>query len=205
MKRNKGFTLIELLVVIAIIAILAAILFPVFAKAREKARQASCASNEKQLGLAIIQYVQDNDETYPPAGLQPTNGNYQSWQSSVYPYVKSVQVYRCPDNTQTGTDGNTLGLAPNQLSNDYGGNSTGSKPILASCDYSGSACKDSSGNAISPTTLAAVASPASVILVCEANPGGSGFDQFDLTNNGGKGVVFAGHTQQSNYLFSTDT
>ena len=72
MKRNKGFTLIELLVVIAIIAILAAILFPVFAKAREKARQASCASNEKQLGLAIIQYVQDYDETFPAASAQPT-------------------------------------------------------------------------------------------------------------------------------------
>jgi prepilin-type N-terminal cleavage/methylation domain-containing protein len=64
MKRN-GFTLIELLVVIAIIAILAAILFPVFAKVREKARQASCASNEKQLGLAFVQYIQDYDESMP--------------------------------------------------------------------------------------------------------------------------------------------
>ena len=63
--KQQGFTLIELLVVIAIIAILAAILFPVFAKAREKARQASCSSNEKQLGLGIIQYVQDNDEMFP--------------------------------------------------------------------------------------------------------------------------------------------
>ena len=63
--RRYGFTLIELLVVIAIIAILAAILFPVFAKAREKARQITCASNEKQLGLAFIQYIQDNDEAYP--------------------------------------------------------------------------------------------------------------------------------------------
>ncbi|MCW3060774.1 MAG: prepilin-type N-terminal cleavage/methylation domain, partial [Capsulimonas sp.] len=65
MKRNDGFTLIELLVVIAIIAILAAILFPVFAKAREKARQTTCASNLRQLGLAMLQYVQDNDETFP--------------------------------------------------------------------------------------------------------------------------------------------
>ena len=63
--KRAGFTLIELLVVIAIIAILAAILFPVFAKAREKARQIACASNMKQIGLGIIQYTQDNDETFP--------------------------------------------------------------------------------------------------------------------------------------------
>ena len=66
MKKNKGFTLIELLVVIAIIAILAAILFPVFAQAREKARAASCESNIKQLSLGLLQYLQDNDETFPP-------------------------------------------------------------------------------------------------------------------------------------------
>src|SRR5579862_1797833 len=74
MKRNfrtdKGFTLIELLVVIAIIAILAAILFPVFAQAREKARQASCLSNAKQIGLAILLYAQDYDETYPPGSYE---------------------------------------------------------------------------------------------------------------------------------------
>jgi prepilin-type N-terminal cleavage/methylation domain-containing protein len=67
-KKTRGFTLIELLVVIAIIAILAAILFPVFAKAREKARQTSCLSNLKQLSLAILQYTNDNNETYPPTG-----------------------------------------------------------------------------------------------------------------------------------------
>jgi len=96
-KSSSGFTLIELLVVIAIIAILAAILFPVFAKVREKARQASCASNEKQLGLGIIQYVQDNDEAWP-CGINPTNGNHPGagWATQVYPYVKSTRVYVCP-------------------------------------------------------------------------------------------------------------
>ena len=97
---QKGFTLIELLVVIAIIAILAAILFPVFAKAREKARQASCASNEKQLGLGFIQYTQDNDEEYPYNPNNPNltgqTGNY-GWAGPIYPYVKSTGIYKCPD------------------------------------------------------------------------------------------------------------
>lgn len=70
--RRKGFTLIELLVVIAIIAILAAILFPVFAKAREKARQASCLSNIKQLSLGVVMYTEDYDQTYPPASYATT-------------------------------------------------------------------------------------------------------------------------------------
>ena len=96
MKR-KGFTLIELLVVIAIIAILAAILFPVFAKAREKARQATCQSNEKQLGLAILQYVQDNEENFPP-GIMAAPALYGvGWAPQVYPYAKSGGLYYCPD------------------------------------------------------------------------------------------------------------
>jgi prepilin-type N-terminal cleavage/methylation domain-containing protein/prepilin-type processing-associated H-X9-DG protein len=92
--KNKGFTLIELLVVIAIIAILAAILFPVFAKAREKARQITCASNEKQLGLGFLQYSQDYDEKWPTGD----DGNLgQGWAGEIYSYVKSTGVYHCPD------------------------------------------------------------------------------------------------------------
>ena len=95
--RRGGFTLIELLVVIAIIAILAAILFPVFAQAREKARQASCGSNVRQLGLAIRMYTQDYDEKYPFGGWLP-NGNIGTgeWQNTVAPYIKNKGLYYCP-------------------------------------------------------------------------------------------------------------
>ena len=109
MRSRKGFTLIELLIVIAIIAILAAILFPVFASAREKARQSACGSNLKQLGLATLQYVQDYDETYPqgiggwctPAGSPPCawTSDYSGWAGQLYPYVKSVNVFQCPSDT----------------------------------------------------------------------------------------------------------
>lgn len=101
MLRRKGFTLIELLVVIAIIAILAAILFPVFARAREKARQTSCLSNLKQLGLAFMSYTQDYDERMP---LAPDAGALSShwWHHSLVPYIRNEQIYKCPsDNTLT--------------------------------------------------------------------------------------------------------
>ncbi|MCW3062018.1 MAG: prepilin-type N-terminal cleavage/methylation domain [Capsulimonas sp.] len=104
---KRGFTLIELLVVIAIIAILAAILFPVFAKAREKARQISCLSNEKQIGLAILQYSQDSDERMPCGTQIPVGGDYTldgiGWAGQVYPYVKSTAVFKCPDDSTSGS------------------------------------------------------------------------------------------------------
>lgn len=123
--RKRAFTLIELLVVIAIISILAAILFPVFARARENARRTSCLSNLKQIGLAVMQYVQDYDDTYPMSRLEagtpgwvsgssaaPTwikqspldpsspAGNYGehyiTWMDAIHPYIRNVQVFLCP-------------------------------------------------------------------------------------------------------------
>lgn len=94
-ERRRGFTLIELLVVIAIIAILAAILFPVFARAREKARQSSCASNLKQLGLATVMYVQDYDECFPGHSSDPSFGT-NDWPSMLMPYCKNAQLILCP-------------------------------------------------------------------------------------------------------------
>lgn len=130
MKQRNAFTLIELLVVIAIIAILAAILFPVFAAAREKARQTTCASNERQLSLAVIQYVQDYDEMFPIVASQnfttlgppifrtdnavdqgSPNDTY-GWIECIYPYVKSTGVFICPDDHY-----------PNMSPDNIGGNS----------------------------------------------------------------------------------
>ena len=99
-KAARGFTLIELLVVIAIIAILAAILFPVFAQARAKARQTACLSNMKQIGTAMMMYVQDYDETYPVNNFAYGNGipNFlSSWMLHIEPYSKNIQIVECPD------------------------------------------------------------------------------------------------------------
>jgi len=100
-QARRAFTLIELLVVIAIISVLAAILFPVFAQAREKARQASCLSNLKQVGLGLMQYTQDYDET-PPRTWHDRLGNWTSkvtWNQMLDSYIKSRDVYRCPSDT----------------------------------------------------------------------------------------------------------
>jgi len=123
-NKRHAFTLIELLVVIAIIGIIAAILFPVFAKAREKARQIVCASNLKQLSLAVGMYVEDNDEVLPNVtGGPPGNGVTSGWvyftgfdtptgttnfdvtKGSLYPYVKSKGVYVCPDDSVGNRNG----------------------------------------------------------------------------------------------------
>ena len=112
-NRPKGFTLIELLVVIAIIAILAAILFPVFARARENARRASCQSNFKQISIGIIQYTQDYDENFPLSTVYAGTlaldaatpaGETIGWADGIQPYLKSLQVYQCPSETTTPVD-----------------------------------------------------------------------------------------------------
>ena len=99
--RGRGFTLIELLVVIAIIAILAAILFPVFQKVRENARRTACLSNMKQIGLSLTQYNQDYDEKFP-CGFLDTDGTGhwgRGWAGQSYTYVKSKELYKCPDDS----------------------------------------------------------------------------------------------------------
>ena len=106
LKPKRGFTLIELLVVIAIIAILAAILFPVFQRVRENARRASCESNLKQIGLAVVQYQQDSDELFPYATSRPSGTGQGTqelyWMDVIYPFVKAAGVFNCPDHPSTG-------------------------------------------------------------------------------------------------------
>lgn len=92
--HSRGFTLIELLVVIAIITVLAALLFPVFAKARERGQATACLSNCRQIGMAFIQYTQEYDDRFP---LTSESGAAQSWVYTLQPYISNTQVYRCPD------------------------------------------------------------------------------------------------------------
>jgi len=145
MKRRAGFTLIELLVVIAIIAILAAILFPVFAQAREQARMSTCLSNFKQIGLGVQMYLQDWDETYPmnriaqnPGGSECNGkGKMVTWKHETQPYVKNTAVFKCPSNArnnmpdETGGD-DAFGLTVFPISYAYNGtilwNSLGPNP-----------------------------------------------------------------------------
>jgi prepilin-type N-terminal cleavage/methylation domain-containing protein/prepilin-type processing-associated H-X9-DG protein len=113
MRRIRGFTLIELLVVIAIIAILAAILFPVFTQAREKARQTACLSNTKQIALAFMQYASDCDGGFPAVyndGV-PAFGRY-IWADCIYPYAKNREIFACPggrNEVNVGTSGRLMG------------------------------------------------------------------------------------------------
>ncbi|BDI29052.1 hypothetical protein CCAX7_11030 [Capsulimonas corticalis] len=189
MKRNTGFTLIELLVVIAIIAILAAILFPVFAKAREKARQASCASNEKQIALGLLQYAQDNEETNPP--IYTDSGG--CWQYIIDPYVKSTGLYKCPSNPNPNP---SYRGANANISADYAGNWT----------YYGLYGAFGYNNAVGPS-LAKMDAPAQFITVAESNAsnGQNGqitIDRTDRAPGPSMNVLYAGHTGQTNYLFA---
>jgi prepilin-type N-terminal cleavage/methylation domain-containing protein/prepilin-type processing-associated H-X9-DG protein len=183
MKR-RGFTLIELLVVIAIIAILAAILFPVFAQARAKARQASCTSNVKQLTLGFMMYVQDYDETFPfwnwgdsyIKGSRTPNHFESFWVNAIYPYVKNGGVYACPSSNDHSTLKQNLiwawisgtgdfaksGMVPDMINQSV--NYAMSEPLEAGnvCGQDGnhSGCNEASLN-----------QPASTLLIADCNTG----------------------------------
>ena len=144
MFHRKGFTLIELLVVIAIIAILAAILFPVFARAREKARQTACLSNVKQLSLSVQMYIQDYDETFPPVSMhcsEPvtypdgvTQNTSVLWPAIIWPYVGNIDVFNCPSSPRKWT-GNRVGwgnYAANRSISGASWNPAGEPPSIRS-------------------------------------------------------------------------
>ena len=186
--KRSGFTLIELLVVIAIIAILAAILFPVFARARENARRSSCSSNLKQIGLGMLQYTQDYDEKYP---LARTGGpNFNNWAGRIAPYVKSKQLFACPSNpSNTGVMGNNLPGQDSLVPASYAMNFE-----IGDGAYSGGA----------GMSIANINEVATRILVTEriGNNAEPGVMWIDWTGNQFRDNGFAGHLGTSNYLFA---
>ena len=175
MKRRSlpayaGFTLIELLVVIAIIAILAAILFPVFAQAREKARQTTCLSNEKQIALGVMMYVQDFDEAFPR--LEYTQGTVRqgyaplTWDVAVGPYIKNgtqTVTWATTDNSPALITSGGMWLCPSQPQADAHRSYAGNDTIFTQTNYG------INGNPIPVTTMAQLTRAADIVMVSENN------------------------------------
>lgn len=210
--RRDGFTLIELLVVIAIIALLAAILFPVFARARENARRTACQSNMKQIGMAIAQYNQDFDERMPSGRMEEGYSGTllyigPNWQNMLYPYVKNYQMFRCPSNLNSKK---AMGMDSSGLPAGQGSVVSYSAPTedgngLTQCAF---------GRINKPgPVLSTFLNPSQTIAVVEAN--GTNTD-FQLENDyyttyaydpaysgyGGYPYFFSGHLGTANYLFA---
>jgi prepilin-type N-terminal cleavage/methylation domain-containing protein/prepilin-type processing-associated H-X9-DG protein len=192
-KRRNGFTLIELLVVIAIIAILAAILFPVFARARENARRASCGSNLKQIGLGIMQYTQDYDEKMPPSRNQAVGAD-TPWHWLIQPYVKSVQLFRCPSNSSNNNVNGTPRVAANipEIKVSYLGN--GGEE--GETNFGGNRPFDENNG----EALASLQNPATTLLVMETKERGDErmFGTADITSTT---QTFTNHLGTTNFLF----
>jgi prepilin-type N-terminal cleavage/methylation domain-containing protein/prepilin-type processing-associated H-X9-DG protein len=225
MKKRSGFTLIELLVVIAIIAILASILFPVFARARENARRSSCLSNVKQIGLGFMQYTQDYDEKFPPAfgytdaamtvarvdgtpgtpsqkfGLDfggagvITNG--VTWMDMIFPYVKSVQIFVCPSERSTSV--NTV----NPWTPRYGYNNNIHHSVGGGYRVDGGPADKI------PVSLSAIQRSAELFLIMDYQNASAGYASKYYTNyyynepdGVGTGAFVAPHLEGANYAYA---
>jgi prepilin-type N-terminal cleavage/methylation domain-containing protein/prepilin-type processing-associated H-X9-DG protein len=207
---RRGFTLIELLVVVAIIAILAAILFPVFGRARENARRSSCQSNVKQMGLALLQYAGDYDDNMPRWQVGGTNPI--SWRGLIQPYTKSTQVTVCPS-AQSRVVGGTASAAAPAGTDYYGFPISYNANFIPGDGYGapdfergwGAFATDSATSANLPMSM--FEAPAETIAVVEAERtrraviriSGSNACDSDTSENGR--CLWSGHLGTANYLF----
>jgi len=196
--KGSAFTLVELLVVIAIIAILAAILFPVFARARENARRSSCQSNLKQIGLGLLQYSQDYDEKlvrkrYGPGGDGRSDADNYKWMDAIFPYVKSTQLFSCPSDPPV-THSYDNGNYPYVYYKDY----TGSDPNITSDILYGSYAINAyygtgGGGPANDSTLSSLQDPAGTIWVVD------GFKVDNQSHDAGYSILF-GEFDQPNFF-----
>ncbi len=194
--RATAFTLIELLVVIVIIVVLAAILWPPQFGDREKARPATCVSNLKQLTLALIQYNQDNDQTYPRRQTTDRSGRVSSWRTAISPYLKSKDCYKCPSNPMHDASD----IEHDGLKRSYAVNSSN-----GGLDDIGGPFSDNRPR----TTLASILHPASTILLVESTAAYNDFnpllpDVFTQTpdERQSAGHMFSGHNDRSMFAFA---
>ncbi len=213
-ETHRGFTLIELLVVIAIIAILAAILFPVFQRVRENARRTACLSNMKQLGLAFVQYTQDNDEFMANATAGGASGapctvkgdcvvggwmyyknfgtpatlQFDPTQGSIYAYVKSRQVYTCPDDSSGQATGDSYAYS----------SCAGAKTAVAA-----PSAANPGGTIYLGKNLSQFDNPSGILLLGEETSAGNTTNDGYLSySNGIQDHISLRHTGGSNFLFA---
>ena len=201
--KRSGFTLIELLIVIAIISLLAAILFPVFGRARENARRSSCQSNMKQIGLGILQYLQDNDEQFPLIGDPSASPCSSPWQERIQPYLKSKGLFHDPSSMSANVV--ACSNPSDRVFNHYMANGTRyavgngtafsyPRPMDEADWYAG-------GSSLRSTHIAVVTEPSRVLLVAEYN-GTANYANINSVSASPGGFSLTNHLTTTNFLFT---
>ena len=200
-SEASGFTLIELLVVVSIIALLAAILFPVFGRVRENARRASCQSNEKQIWLGFTQYTQDYDARYPSIYASYTSPAAPTWRNLIFPYLKNVQMFRCPSGRTLYSSGETT---PDGqiIPASYTGNGG-----AANYSLGGTCVLSTSDGAYGPVhSEMQIPLPAETIVIGEGNGASQyywncGTACFNNAGSPANNYMWSAHFQMANYIF----